>query len=381
MPSVERSEEDVIVIEETEEEEEQEYIITPTIDTAENYYRNVLKDGVYHRSEARGIVNDAMNNRLDINQFELGLIEIATGIFDQETYYFQEGQFLDGELINSWLSRYKEPEENEDGDMVGGNLEGLNPALAEVDNKEEQMRENPLVLSHVMEHNYYSGNEEDGVNLGGVVIGLSLRDVYYFRTEDEDGGLYFHEEDLDAEETVQAGKEIAQEILVRLREMEGLEEVPITFALYQEEKRGSVEPGTFVTMTEVGEGEADIQDWNAVSEDFIVFPSSEASETQPELSSAFSQFREDVEEFFDRSVGVVGRGRYKDERLEELTIELNLQSHGKAEIVALTQFISGRLESTFATQSPIYVYLKSVNGTESIIILYPDQEPYVHIYK
>ncbi|WP_183041074.1 CamS family sex pheromone protein [Salipaludibacillus neizhouensis] len=371
MPSVERSEEDVIVIEETEEEEEQEYIITPTIDTAENYYRNVLKDGVYHRSEARGNVAHAMNNTVDINQFELGLIEIATGFFEQENYYFQEGQFLNGELINSWLRRYDE----EDNPL------GLNPALAEGDSKEEEMRGNPLVLSHVMEHNYYSGNEEDGVNLGGVVIGLSLRDVYYFRTEDEDERYYFHEEDLDAEETIQAGKEIAQEILVRIREMEGLAEVPITFALYQEEKRGSVEPGTFISMTEVGKGEADIQDWNAVSEDFIVFPSSEASETQPELSSAFSQFREDVEEFFDRSVGVVGRGRYKDERLEELTIELNLQSHGKAEIVALTQFISGRLESTFATQSPIYVYLKSINGTESIIILYPDQEPYVHIYK
>lgn len=379
IPSIERTEEDVIVIEETEEEEEQQFIITPTIDTAENYYRNVLRDGVYHRSEARGNTAHAMNNQIDINQFELGLIEIATGFFQQDDYYFQEGQFLSGERINSWLRRYEDPEEDEDGEGEG-NPHGLNPPLSDGEDKEEQMRGNPLVLSHVMEHNYYYGNEEDGVSLGGVVIGLSLRDVYYFQT-DEDGLIYRFEEELDAQETEQKGREMAQEILERLRGMDGLEEVPITFALYQEQRRGAVAPGTFISMSEVGEGQEEIQEWDSISEDYIVFPSNRGRDAQPNLSSAFTQFRDEVEEFFDRTVGVVGKGRYKDERLEELTIELNLQSHGKAEIVALTQFISGRLESTFTTQSPVYVYLESVNGTEAVIIQYPEQDPYVHIYK
>lgn len=374
IPSIERTEEDVIVIEETEEEEEQQYIITPTINTADNYYRNVLRDGVYHRSEARGNVAHAMNNRIDINQFELGLIEIATGVFEQENYYFQEGQYLSGELINSWLRRYESDED--------GNQQGLNPEMGDGDDDEDRMRNSPLVLSHIMEHNYYYGNEEEGVNLGGVVIGLSLRSVYYFRTEDDDGGYHFYEEEIESEEAEEMGREMAQQILERMREMEGLEEVPITFALYEEERRGAVAPGSFIMMSEVGEGEDEIQGWDAISEDHLVFPSSSARDAQPNLSSAFSQFREDIEEFFDRTVGVVGKGRYKDEALEELTIDVNLQSHGKAEIVALTQFISGRLESTFATQSPIYVYLESVNGVEAVIIQYPDQEePYVHVYK
>ncbi|WP_280770344.1 CamS family sex pheromone protein [Salipaludibacillus daqingensis] len=373
IPALERSEEDVIIVEETEEEEEQQYVITPTIDSPDNFYRNVLRDGKYHRSEARGNVAHAMENRVDLNQFEMGLIEIASGFYDQEDYYFQEGQHLDGSRINSWLRRY-DPDED-------GNQFGLNPSLGDGDDDEERMRSNPLVLSHIMEHNYFYGNEEEGVNLGGVVIGLSLRSVYYFRTVDEDGGYYFHEEPLDPEETLEQGREIAQEILERMRAMEGLEEVPITFALYQEEERGSVAPGSFVSMGNVESGQSEIQGWESINEDFIVFPSQRARNDQPNLSSNFSQFREEIEEFFDRTVGVVGKGRYKNDMLEELKIELNIQSHGKAEIIALTQFISGRVESTFATQVPIHIYVESVNGPESIIIQYADQEPYIHIYK
>ncbi|SER99949.1 CamS family sex pheromone protein [Salipaludibacillus aurantiacus] len=373
IPGLERSEEDVIVVEETEEEEEIEYIITPTIESPDHFYRNVLVDGTYQRSESRGSVAHSMNSRIDINQFELGLMEIASGVYDQEEYYFQEGTFLSGGRINSWLRRYDPEEERY--------MYGLNPPLADEESTEDQMGDNPIVLSHIMEHNYYTGSEEEGVSLGGVVMGISLNDVYYFQTEDEDGGYHFHERDIDGEEALEYGRRAAQTMLERMREMEGLEEVPITFALYQEEGRGSVVPGTFVSLSQAGSGEMELGNWEAINEDYFVFPSNRARDVQPNLSSSFSQFREDIENFFDHQVGVVGKGRYNNENLNELKIELNLQSHGKAEIIALTQFISGRLDSAFSVNVPIYVYIESVNGSEGLVVQYPEQEPYIHVYR
>lgn len=373
IPALERTEEDVIVVEETEEEEETEYVITPTIESPDHFYRNVLEGGTYYRSEARGNVAHAMQNRVDLDQFEMGLMEIASGYFDQEEYYFREGSHLGGNTINSWLRRYDPDDER--------NEHGLNPALAEdEDSEEDQMGEAPLVLSHIMEHNYFVGDDED-VSLGGVVIGISLRSVYYFRTEDDDGGYHFHEEDVDSDYALEYGQEAAQEILDRMRTLEELDGVPITFALYMEEPRGAVAPGGFVSISHADGGDSSLGDWEAVSEDFIVFPSGNARENHPDLSSQFSEFRDDVENFIDRQVGVVGKGRYKNDALEEFKIELNLQSHGKAEIVALTQFISGRVDSVFSTQAPIYVYVESVNGTESLIVKYPDQDPYIHVYR
>ncbi|MCD8510391.1 MAG: CamS family sex pheromone protein [Bacillus sp. (in: Bacteria)] len=371
-------EEEIIVVEETDDSEEQHYFITPTIDTPENYYRNVLRDGRYDRSPSRGVVAPSMNNRIDINQFEIGLMEIAMANFSQDQYYFREGQYLTGDTINSWLRRY-DPE-------VTRYMYGLNPPLPEGDDDresmEERMREAPLILSHVMEHNYLTGSEEEGVNLGGVVIGLALKSVYYFRTEDEDGGYHFHEQPLDLERVEREGKQMAQEVVSRLRNNENIGDVPITIALYQERRRGAIVPGSFIAMTQLGEGQTTIQNWEQINEHFMFFPSREARSADPNLSSAFSQLNTDVEDFFGRNVGIVGKGRYKNDRIEELTIDFNLQSHGKAEIIALTQFVSGRINSNFASlQVPIYVYFTSINGPESLIVQYPDRDPFIHVYK
>ncbi|MDQ0254054.1 protein involved in sex pheromone biosynthesis [Evansella vedderi] len=375
IPVLDRGEEeDIIIVEETEDSEEQHYVITPTIDTPENFYRNVLNEGRYNRSPARGNVADAMNNRIDINQFELGLMEIATAHFPQSDYYFQEGQFLTGDTINSWLRRYDSSETRY--------MYGLNPPLGEGETDEERMRSNPLILSNVMEHNYWYGSEEEGVNLGGVVIGLALRSVYYFRTEDEEGRYHFHEEPLDLEMVEREGRAMAQEVVSRLRNDERIGDTPITIALFQEQRRGSIVPGSFIAMAELGEGQTTIQNWEPINEQFVFFPSNQGRNTDPNLSNTFSQFRTDVEEFFGRTIGIVGKGRYKNDSLDELTIEFNMQSHGKAEIIALTQFVSGRLNSMFdQIQAPIYVYFNSINGPESLIVRHPDREPYIHIYK
>ncbi|SDN80228.1 CamS family sex pheromone protein [Alkalicoccus daliensis] len=396
MPTINQPEEEVIVVEETEEEEEQEFVITPTINTPDAYYRNVLEDGTYSRSSARGNVAHAMNNRVDIEQFELGLMEIASGVFDQENYYFQEGNHFDGELVNSWLRRYEpseEEEEEESEDAAGFDAEeeeaaveieesaGLNPPLGDGEDDEERMRDAPLVLSNIVEHNYFRGSEEDGVELGGIVVGISVRSVYYFRTETEDGRLNFFEEPVDEEYAIEYAEEAAGDILQRMRSQEELQEVPITFAIFREEPRGSLNPGTFRRMTEVGAGDMNIQGWENISETSLVFPSSNARDVQPALSESFTQFKDDVDDFFGQQVGTVGKARYKDDNLDEMKIEMNLQSHGKPEVIALTQFISGRLENLLQAQAPVYVYIDSVEGREAMVIQYPGEEPFMHIYK
>ncbi|GEL08538.1 CamS family sex pheromone protein [Salisediminibacterium halotolerans] len=367
----EENEDDVIVVEETEEEEEEpEYRVTPTIDSPDDFYRNVLRDGTYERSEARGNVAHAMGNRIDIDQFEMGLMEIATDRFSPDDYYFSEGTFLSGNEINYWLRRQADEE---------GYEFGLNPSLGDGDDQEEQMRDQPLVISHIMEHNYYSGNGDDDVSLSGIVLGVSIRSVYYFQTEDDDGGLYFHEENVDENYADEHAEQAAQVMVERMRAKEGAEEVPIQVVFYREEERGAVAPGSFYQMADVPEGETEITEWEAISEEQLVFPSAEAREKDANLSANFTQFTEGIDEFYGRTVGVIGNGRYKDGNLDQMVIDINLQSPGQAEVIALAQFIAGELEDTLNAQVPVHLYLNSVNGSEGIVIHHPGQEPYIHI--
>ncbi|RNA66736.1 CamS family sex pheromone protein [Alteribacter keqinensis] len=363
LPAMDRSEEEVIVVDE-EEEDEVEYVITPTIETPENFYRNVLRDGQYHRSPTRGNVSYSMSNRVDIDQFEVGLMEIASASFSQDDYYFQEGQILGSNEVKAWLGR-----ESEDNEL------GLNPALGDEEDQVDRLRNSPSIISHLMEHNYMYEDGEDGVKLGGIVIGIGLRTIYYFRDDDYTG----YEVPLDDDVVEAYGKEAAEKILSRMRGKEGLEDVPITIALYQEEKRNSIVPGSYIAMAESNGDQ--LGNWEQINDQYYFFPSNQATENNRDHADSFNQFKQDVDDFFGRSIGIVGKARYKSGSIEELKIDVNLQSHGKAEIIALTQYVSGRIEQHFNIDAPVTVNLESVNGTEALVVKYPGQdEPFVHVY-
>lgn len=373
-------EEEVIIIEETEEKEQM--MISPNLNTPENYFRTVLQDGEYRHSEARGLVPHAIHNRIDVKQLEIGLMELASTRFPQSEFYFQEGQHLEGSLINRWLRRY-DPERQD-------HSEGINPPLPEVtenlDNMEnwERVRyernrheSNPAYLSHIMEHNYLKDAENGSLELGGLVLGISLNSVYYYQTERF--GTVF-EVELDEEKILEEGKRIADEVLLRVRQRDNLANVPIMIALFKEERRQAIVPGTFIAMA-VAEPGRSIERWEAISDDNYFFPSRQATADHREDATRFDNFRRDIEGFFDNFVGVVGKARYKNNQIQELTIEINLQTSGKAEIIAMSQFITELLRQHFHDDLLVQVYLSSLEGAESIIVRHPNEQPFVHIYR
>lgn len=375
-------EEDIIVIEETEEQEEAQVIISPNLNTPENYYRTVLQEGDYLHSEARGLVPHAINNRIDINQLEIGLMELASTRFPQSDFYFQEGQYLEGIAINSWLRRH-DPE-------LKGYSEGLNPPLPEMEENFGQMEtweqvrhertrheSAPSYLSHLMEHNYLQETENGSIELSGLVLGISINSVYYYQTENY-GPVY--DVQLEDKDIFEAGKAIASEVLTRVRERDNLANVPIVIAIYKEAPRQSIVPGTFMAMTVV-EPDKRIESWESINDAHYFFPSSQATRDHREDATRFDSFKKDIDDFFDNYSGVVGKGRYKNDQIQELTIDINLETNGKAEVIAMTQYITDRLKKHFPPALRMQIYLNSLEGAESIIVRHANEEPFVHIYR
>lgn len=360
-------EEEIIIIEETEDDEQ--VIISPNLNTPENYYRTVLHEGDYRHSEARGLVPHAMHNRVDINQIEIGLMELASTRFPQSQYYFQEGQYLEGSLINRWLRRYDPDRES--------HREGLNPPLGEGLTAREKHESQPSYLSHIMEHNYLKSDENGALQLGGLVLGISLNSIYYYQTESFGPVFDFP---LEEEKIIEEGKRIATEVLDRVRERGNLTEIPIMIALYKEERRQSIVPGTFMAMTTVEPGKR-IERWETLNEAYYFYPSRQAMQEVREDATRFANFKQDIDGFFDNFVGIVGKGRYKNDQLQELTININLQTNGKAEIIALTQYVTDRMKKYFPNDLPVQIYITSLEGAESIIVRHANEQPFVHIYR
>ncbi|WP_332633301.1 CamS family sex pheromone protein [Halalkalibacter flavus] len=363
------------MLEETDQNQDEQVVeVVPQIITPDNYYQSVLYDGAYKHGESRGFGNAVVYNRLDLGQLEIGLTRIAQEYFDQENYFFREGQFIKRNTLNSWLMRYHEED----------NPQGINPPLGEGATMREREESQPRYLSHILEHNYLVENENGQLNLGGIVIGLSMNSVYNFRVEDDQGRYNRYELPIPDDVIEREGQKIANEILARLRsdmmEEGAFQDIPIVFALFREQPRESVIPGHFIARSKA-EPRSDLERWQRINERYYLFPSSEANQEARNEADQFQRFKDDVQSFFDNFIGVVGKGRYVDNQIQELQIEIPLRFQGKAEIVALSQYVASQIQQRFQANYKVSVTITSVSGnTEAIVVQNPNDDPFIHVF-
>lgn len=357
------------------EESDEQVLISRDINTSERYYRSILP---YTPGASRGFILNGVANRLDIDQFDTGLMRLAQETFDPDQYFYREGQLLDESQIQSWIDRADESEE------------GLNQALgvdasASVKEKLEAHKEHPKVLSYILEQNYMVKKKDDTLTLGGIVIGLSLNSIYYYTVQDEQGRFHSGEVDLrdDLSGLTQSGKEMAQHVIRHIRGMEEGSDVPITVAIYLEEAEESLIPGRFIAMTSVAADESEISSWQELDERHYLFPSSEVVNDHRSDAEQFENFKAKIEDFFPNFTGVIGRGFYKNGELQHMVIDISMQFYGKAEIIAFTQYVTDLVDSqSFSNDVPLEVTISSLNQQESLIVKTVDmEEPYVHIYR
>ncbi|RSL33887.1 CamS family sex pheromone protein [Salibacterium salarium] len=367
-------EEDGVDIEQEEETTEDSTVeVSPEIPSLNNYYRSVLQDGRYISGAAREFHRDVVYNRMDLERIEVGMQELASEQFNQEDYFFREGQFIGGTELNNWVMRRDEDD----------NPLGLNPPLAEGETFEERESSQPRVLSNIIEHNYVVENNEGNLQVGGIVIGLSMNSLYYFREENDDGTYEaWLDEEIDKETSLEEATDIASQIVDRLRSEDrdngALENVPIMFAVYREAPRDSSLPGNFIATGTAAPGE-DVSNWDNLNETHYLFPSSTANEEQREDSEAFNQFRDEVNQFFENFIGVVGEGYYQNGEMRELSIEIPITFYSETEVIAFTQHVTDKVEQRFQDIS-VEVEITSSNGAEALIVKEPGEDPFVHVY-
>jgi protein involved in sex pheromone biosynthesis len=332
--------------------------IIPKYQISGNYYQTILP---FEPGATRGMTVSNLNTRYDIDEFETGLQRVAQRRFSPSKYFFREGQELTSTVVQQWLDR-KSP----------SNPNGLNPTDTAGDNS------TPMYLSQVLEHDYMVKDGNNTVKLGGVVIGLALNSVYYYQTV-QYGPTY--EKTISDQELTAQGKAMAQEILTRLRSMKDLKDIPITFALFKAQSKSSVIPGNFFAYNEVGDTSTSLGSWNSINEQYSLFPSTEAQSDHRDDLTAFTNFQQDVEQYFPNYNGVVGTAFYVDGQLQSLTINISIQFYGKTEAIGFVQYVTGLVVEHFPKYIAVTVNVNSVDGPEALIDRQANQsEPYVHIY-
>ncbi|WP_281974976.1 CamS family sex pheromone protein [Halobacillus litoralis] len=361
------------VIQETKDETNNQSAIVPNYSISDENYRMILTESSPKVSSARGVTTNQMGNRMDIDEFESGLRRHSKEHFSPEKYFFQPGQYLSHETLMEWLGRGEPEEDDKEKDTEGG----LNPALDENEASEEDFREHPRFISNIVEQNYLVKKDENVVELEGVTIGISLRTVYNFTVEGRN-----YSEDHSTEELLQKGKEYADEILKRIRKREELKDVPVVFALYEEEEASSKVPGKFLSKAYAEGSDTALNGWDAINEEHILFPSDEAEEKHFDDSQIFSDFRKEVSDYFPNFVGMIGNGFYVNDELQHVSIEIPIQFQSESEVVGFTQYVYSLVNEMFSEHYGVQVKIHNMDEPESLIVRKPgEQEPFVHVYE
>ncbi|WP_174615856.1 CamS family sex pheromone protein [Virgibacillus ihumii] len=389
------------VVKKEDDSESEKTSIVPSYQLSDEMYKTILP---YRPSAARGVIVNQMGNRLDIDEMSEGLRRHSKEYYDPNKYFFEEGQYLGKDMMYKWLEREltdkqiqdaidqkmkiwksnNSPSEQEikthrkevEEEVKRVSSMALNPPIKN-DESEKQQRNNPKYLSHILEQNYLVKKEDNSVQLKGLSIGIAMKSVYRFQTET--GGPYYYEE-IDKDVMLKKGKQIAQTVLKRIREMDGLKNIPILIAIYREEKQSSPVPGNYVAKTAVKGGDKKINEWEKIQEDYVLFPSDFAEEHHFDDKQLIDDFAAEIADYFPNYVGVIGNGFYIKNELKKLTLEIPIEFYGKGEVIGFTQYTYGLVKEMFPDYYDLEIKIKSNERLESFIYRKAgSNKPEVHI--
>ena len=312
-----------------------------------NNYRTILP---FKESQARGLLQDNMANSYNGEDFEHGLLELSKEVFPTDDYLYQDGQYLDKDTINAYLSpKYTKSEvdamdEDERKEKKANENLGLNPSHKGETDPEKIAENTPAYLSNILEQDFYASGDTKGKNIKGMTIGLAMNSTYYYQKE-KDGETY--SKDLDDKEIKKQGKQMAGEILSRLREHKELKEIPIHFAIYKQSGENSIVPGEFIAGTTVEDGKTRINEWKDINQQTALLPSEEAGKVDENLNNNFKQFNDDLQTYFNNFTQAVGTVKFDNKKAKQLTVDVPIDYYGEAETIGITQYITEQAEKYF----------------------------------
>lgn len=354
IPALDKSDEELV---QDNEEATEETVIIPDVQLKDEYYRTLLP---FKKSASRGQIVNNLHTKYDIKEAEEGLLRLSTQKFSTKDHFFQEGQYITEEMALSWIRRKSKD-----------NPEGLNPTISDDMSEEEIADKAPTYLAHIVEQNYLVMTDKNKVRLDGISIGLAMNSVYYSRSGKETV--------ISDKEIEEQGTLMAEEIVKRLRSIEGLENVPIVVGLFKQESNNTVVPGSYFA-TAIADGGKGPTGWKKVDEKYVLFPAGSNDENYRDVDTAFRNFKQAIDDYFPSFVNVIGRGHYANGSLRSLQIEIPIQFFGTSETIGFVQYITGQIPK-YLPDVPIEVSVTSINGPEALIVKNSDdEEPFVHIY-
>lgn len=261
----------------------------------------------------------------DLVEIGSKLIEKSKQHFDVKDYILQEGQIITNDRLSNLVMR----ESTE-------NPAGLNPSSgSEFDIGDGTKLLDPVLVADVVELNFLE-NSKDGLAVAGMSVAIVFNQIQRVETATS---ITMYE--IQQDRLYQYATDVGRKLESYLRTLNQVGEIPIYIGLYSTKNVDAAVSGSYF-----GEGYfiSRSGQFKSVNEKWLILPSNEVEEIDPITSTFFAGLKKSLQKFLPESVGVVGKGRYVDNKLEYLKIDIQLVGKTYMEIKATTQLAASILE-------------------------------------
>ena len=332
-----------------------------TTNTGKNGYNVLLENGTYKVSPIDGLTATDNDNSVDSREFERGLVNISKNSFSPNSFTFQEGQYLDSSTVTDWLARKSK-----------SNPTGLNPAAGSSKNYK------PYYLEEILEQDYLTGSGNK-YNIGGMSLGLAMNSVDYYQ-KTKNGPQYQMNISRSTQES--QGKQMANEIIGRLRKKKALKNIPITVGLFSKTAKDSLVGGTYFAYGTADANSSKITKWKKKKKKTQVLPTiGNEKAINSNDASNFNSFKTSIQNYFPNISGVTATLRYEDDKLTQENISITTQFYGYEQIQSFTRLVLAQAKKYFSSDTPIEIKIGSVDNVQALISKETADSDYqVHIY-
>ncbi|QWU47245.1 MULTISPECIES: CamS family sex pheromone protein [Bacillus] len=280
---------------------------------SKDYYRTVIP---LKEQKVINTVNVKTNSKLDLAEYENGLMNIASKQFDTENYVLQLNQYIPEKTIDELVTKQEVP-----------------------------------VLTNIIEQDYFGKQNSNELSLSGVVIGLSMSSS------------------VSNEEAISKGTEVAKGLIEAINKNDKYNKSPITFAIFKQESTSSLKNGTYISSATVQKNETNLGNWDTIDEKSYSYPSQEFEGAHGEDNDKLKNFSKAMKAFSPGDyIPVNAKISYKQNKMDKLKMDIVVKYNGKSELMAFSQIAVQSMLEQFPKDAKVQLQIKSESKIEAVII-------------
>ena len=285
----------------------------PRTAVSKDYYRTVIP---LKEQKVINTANIKTNSKLDLAEYENGLMNIATQQFDTENHVLQLNQYIPEKLVDELVAKVEAP-----------------------------------VLTNIIEQDYFGKQNSNELSLSGVMIGLAMSSS------------------VSNEEAMSKGTEVAKQLIEAINKNDKYNKSPITFAIFKQESTSSLKNGTYIASTTVQKNDTNLGNWSTIDEQAYSYPSDEFKQAHGEDNTKITEFAKTMKEFSPGDfIPVNAKVSYKKNQMDALNMNIVIKYNGKTELMALTQMAAQSMLEKLPKDAKVQLQIKSESKIEAIII-------------